>query len=1376
MANLNKIVYLSEEQKNTLFTTGSVTANGTTITYNPNDLYITPPAYDATPTENSSNLITSGAVYQALNGLGEGTVTSITPGNGLINGTSGSSQAAITSSGTISLANITRTDNTSTASPAHAGTFTAIDSVTTDAYGRVTAVNTKTVTLPSDNNTDILVKQTAKTDNINYKILTTTSASPTSGNAAEAGYGANLTYNPSSNILATGNLNLTGELDVTGNAYLRNETSIDSLTAGSILVNGAANFVQLPTVPTAAAGTKTTQIATTEFVNQAFAANDAMVFKGTLGADGTTQTVPANSYLKGWTYKVATAGIYAGEYCEVGDILIAINDGPASGASIINNDWAKVQGNIDGAVTGPSGAVNNHVAVFDGTTGKIIKDSGFTIEKNVPSNAVFTDTTYTFASGDANGQIKVTPSEGTAQNIDVTGLGDAAFYDIVPIEHGGTGNAYGYIRTGAQENSIIGEYATAEGDSTIASGESSHAEGKGNIAAGTYSHAEGLYSVAPSYLSHTEGYGTRALGKYSHTEGQSSSLPGIASAGITITGNANATTYSYTGTLKYSGMSTNPHNYCYMISSTYTNDMPIALLEEYDTENHTIKFDKTLSSTAITDVQLYYLNITNMNVAYGEASHVEGKTNKALGTASHAEGSNNTIMSDGIYAHVEGYHTIASENSSHAEGYYTTASGGRSHAEGYQTTASGSVTHAEGYNTIASGAGAHAQNVNTTASGDRSHAEGYYSTASGNSAHAEGQSLASGNYSHSESQSIASGISSHAEGIVTYFTSFPISGTAGATTYERSDGGTLNDTVIGRYITTSSDYTNLAPTDPLVFKILSVNLEATPNKTLTVDRTMGALNGVTAYLIQYPEAAGDGSHVEGEGTQASGRDSHAEGEGTTASGIHSHAEGSNTKATGMNSHAEGTSNTAKGINSHAEGLNTIAARRSQHTFGEYNIEDTQGSNEGSKGQYIEIVGNGTNVTHSNARTLDWNGNEVLAGKLTVGSVPTNNMDVTTKQYVDDLVSTTSENYLPLTGGTMTGIIQPNGTKTIDFGANDKRWKNIYADKIITGCYVNNVLQINTSPSGTLTEVLIKTNIPWVGSKMHKIHLYGHKYPETFIDMDIWWYNFGSSKFYEPIYIDRNNTNLISDIKLCFYDYEEEIPHIGIILTSANMYGLYLKIDYIHNTSQIDAGGDFSSNWTYELNTSSDTTLIPTATEAYVKSVTKKFIYTSQKTAAANITTTTNAIAYYTNTTGTFGSKASANGALYATSANGTLQWGTLPVTQGGTGQTSIANIQAGKDGSGNTITSTYLTKAVGVTAVTWDNTNKKLMQTINGSTTDIVIPYWANLKLNNAASYNITPEMATIKLNGNTSASAASTKNVTLQYDASLEVLNFVFA
>ena len=50
--------------------------------------------------------------------------------------------------------NVSRTNNTSTAQPAYGGTFTAIDSITTSSQGHVTAVNTKTVTIPASDNTN----------------------------------------------------------------------------------------------------------------------------------------------------------------------------------------------------------------------------------------------------------------------------------------------------------------------------------------------------------------------------------------------------------------------------------------------------------------------------------------------------------------------------------------------------------------------------------------------------------------------------------------------------------------------------------------------------------------------------------------------------------------------------------------------------------------------------------------------------------------------------------------------------------------------------------------------------------------------------------------------------------------------------------------------------------------------------------------------------------------------------------------------------------------------------------------------------------------------------------------------------------------------
>lgn len=130
-------------------------------------------------------------------------------------------------------------------------------------------------------------------------------------------------------------------------------------------------------------------------IDNKIAVADAMIYKGTLGTDGTVTKVPANGYKVGWTYKVITAGTYAGIKCEVGDMLIAINNGPVSGTIVVNADWTVVQANIDGAVTGPASATAGHIAVFDGATGKVIKDGTYTIATSVPSNAVFTDTKVT---------------------------------------------------------------------------------------------------------------------------------------------------------------------------------------------------------------------------------------------------------------------------------------------------------------------------------------------------------------------------------------------------------------------------------------------------------------------------------------------------------------------------------------------------------------------------------------------------------------------------------------------------------------------------------------------------------------------------------------------------------------------------------------------------------------------------------------------------------------------------------------------------------------------------------------------------------------------------------------------------------------------
>lgn len=324
-----------------------------------------------------------------------------------------------------------------------------------------------------------------------------------------------------------------------------------------------------------------------------------------------------------------------------------------------------------------------------------------------------------------------------------------------------------------------------------------------------------------------------------------------------------------------------------------------------------------------------------------------------------------------------------------AEGYNTTASNQYAHAEGNGTTASGFASHAEGNGTIASGARSHAEGSGSIASAYTSHAEGSSTKAIKDSSHAEG--------SHTR----ASGYYSHAEGSNSYTYEIYLTGEANATTY------TVNSSSIETeyfQFLNQSDFATFSDGQ----KVTSVTYNGDTLLTITVDSTLSdsAISNELYDLFL---------------TNAAGYSSHSEGGNSHAVGQNSHAEGTTTLAGGDSSHAEGFSAVANGIYSHAEGVQTIAQRRSQHVFGEYNVLDTTGSTT-TKGKYVEIVGKGTSTSErSNARTLDWSGNEVLAGKLTVGTGPTNNMDVATKQYVDGAIPSvpTGSSTSPKMDGTAT---------------------------------------------------------------------------------------------------------------------------------------------------------------------------------------------------------------------------------------------------------------------------------------------------------------------------------------------------------------------
>lgn len=214
--------------------------------------------------------------------------------------------------------------------------------------------------------------------------------------------------------------------------------------------------------------------------------------------------------------------------------------------------------------------------------------------------------------------------------------------------------------------------------------------------------------------------------------------------------------------------------------------------------------------------------------------------------------------------------------------------------------------------------------------------------ATSTSAHAEGSSMATGNTSHAEGSALASGILSHAEG----------GQTTASGSRSHSEGSE----------STASGASSHAEGEGTEASGFSAHAEG-----------------------WHTVAEGNNSHAEGEESTASGDASHAEGS-AVANGGNSHAEGGST-ADGVYSHAEGLNTTASGSASHSEGEGTIATHCAQHVFGAFNTPDPSSNTSGTgfRGNFVEIVGNGTSENaRSDARTLDWAGNESLAGGLTLG--------------------------------------------------------------------------------------------------------------------------------------------------------------------------------------------------------------------------------------------------------------------------------------------------------------------------------------------------------------------------------------------------------
>ena len=206
-----------------------------------------------------------------------------------------------------------RSDGTSSASPGYGATFTAVDSVTTNTTGHVTAINVKTVTLPS-------------AENYTFNVAGDT------GTPEAIASGATLDI--------AGGTNISTVVGLAADTVTVNLDDSISLT-GSLTVGTTGNFtgqVTIPQVPSV-----NTDAASKHYVDQAV--TGALSYQGGYDAANNfpdLDSSPSSNIKKGWTYTVTSDGLFFTEQVRVGDVLIAEQDAPTTLA-----DWTTVQNNID---------------------------------------------------------------------------------------------------------------------------------------------------------------------------------------------------------------------------------------------------------------------------------------------------------------------------------------------------------------------------------------------------------------------------------------------------------------------------------------------------------------------------------------------------------------------------------------------------------------------------------------------------------------------------------------------------------------------------------------------------------------------------------------------------------------------------------------------------------------------------------------------------------------------------------------------------------------------------------------------------------------------------------------------------------------------
>ena len=118
-----------------------------------------------------------------------------------------------------------------------------------------------------------------------------------------------------------------------------------------------------------------TQNAVKTYTDNLLGNANALIYKGVIDCSTNPNYPSANA---GELYIVSVAGKIggvSGNAVEIGDMLICNTDSTASGnQATVGSYWNAIQKNIEGYIIGPASSTNNTLPVFDGATGKLLKN------------------------------------------------------------------------------------------------------------------------------------------------------------------------------------------------------------------------------------------------------------------------------------------------------------------------------------------------------------------------------------------------------------------------------------------------------------------------------------------------------------------------------------------------------------------------------------------------------------------------------------------------------------------------------------------------------------------------------------------------------------------------------------------------------------------------------------------------------------------------------------------------------------------------------------------------------------------------------------------------------------------------------------------